>query len=609
MPKPFIAIDGESYTIDGEHRYVLLMDSNRRYLYDPAGLSTKKCLDFLLDLGKSAIPVAFGLNYDVNMVLRDMGRKKLTQLWTEGKAPWYEYDLTWIPGKWFAIATGVGKNRRTIRINETFGFFQSSFVKALEKWNIPYQDADELEAMKATRSAFDQDMTKRVIAYCHSECVLLVQLMDALRDALQGTDIFLDRWIGAGSIASALLSGGKKCPMFTPNHVKVHHVPHTELPPEVGYASLGAYFGGRTELFQQGEFPTVTEYDIASAYPFAALSLSSLRGTWTNTIPPVETLAKTTGLFEVQWNLPLRVSLAPFPYRYKGSRICYPLNGRGWYHGVEVAAALAHYPDYIDILDGWAFTPEDEARPFSWIPELYAYRRKLKAEGHAGEKCIKLGINSVYGKLAQGVGYRGRPPEFQSYVWAGQITAATRARMFTLAMEHPHDVLMLATDAIFYRGNVDHPTGTNLGDLERVNLTDVFLAQPGVYHAFNDGDEVKRSRGFFAKEIDFDQLRQGYRDQGPHFIGRYESTRFVGAGTALMAKTLDDWRSWVTKDRKLTLYPSQKRLRDPDERPLVHLPPEIPSPVIPSQPYSPKMGGYLDDEVEYAQGREQPLRT
>lgn len=598
--RKFIAIDGEGWTLTDEHRYVLLMDSNGRRIVDPAGLPTKQCFDFLLSLPPKTIPVAFGLNYDVNMMLRDFGRARLQELWREGSCQWFDYRVEWIPGKWFKV---THPKRGKVKVFEVFGFFQMSFVKALKAWNIEVQDGDELESMKQSRSTFDAEMLPRIIDYCRTECELLVKLMDGLRDALEFVNIKLTTWNGAGAIAAAILRA---------ENVKSHLVHQSDLPSEVQHACLCAYFGGRTELFQQGSFPVVSQYDICSAYPYAALSLPSLTNSRWSHVKRYDPGVR-HAIWHVDWSISASadVGLGPFPYRTKGARICYPRNGRGYYHASEVQAAKQLYPgDAIRVSGGWILSTDGSSSPFEFIESLYAYRRQLKSEGLAAEKCLKLGINSLYGKLAQGVGFKGQPPPFQSYFWAGEITARTRARMLTLAAQHPDELVMIATDGIFYAGEVEleHETiGTGLGELEHGTITDCFTAQPGVYCGTKEGAEVKRSRGFFAREIDFQAVQRGSEEFGPYYIGHYQTTRFQGLGTALMSRDMSKWRTWPTADRKLVLAPSTKRILDPEDRPVRHVPPVLSEPVIPSLPYTPKRG-HSDDEEEYRQGKDQPLR-
>jgi hypothetical protein len=595
--RDFIGIDGEGWTLGGEHKYVLLMDSNGRHITDPGGVPTKKVLEWLLDLPKKTIPVAFGLNYDVNMWLRDIGRTRLKELWVDGSTYWFDYTIEWIPGKWFRVRKG----KRSVRIFEVFGFFQTRFVQALSDWDIPVQDTDELEKMKSARSAFDPSMLPRIVEYCHTECKLLVQLMGGLRRALEYVDIHLRTWNGAGAIAASILSS---------RGVKSHLTRHDDLPPEVAQASLHAYFGGRTELFRQGSFPLVSQYDICSAYPWAATFLPSLtEGKWELSIFKDD--SGQHGIFECTWAMPPGLRLGPFPYRTRTGRICYPRNGSGWYHVCEIEHARRLYGSHITVGKGWVLSGGNDNRPFQFIPELYAYRRRLKEEGNAAQKCLKLGINSLYGKLAQGVGHKGNPPPFQSYFWAGEITARTRARMLSVASAHTDDLIMLATDGIFIRGKADlsdaEPIGTNLGDLEHGVITDMFTAQPGVYSGTKDGKHIARSRGFFAKEIDFNSVANGSESEGPNYIGRYKSTRFQGLGSSLMAKDMGHWRQWVESDRKLVLMPTMKRVENPDARPVVHTPPELSEPVLLSAAYTPKRG-HSDDAEEHRQGKDQPMR-
>lgn len=599
--KRFIAVDGESLTEGGDHKYVLLASSQGTYIYDANGLPTSDCLDFLLNLPPKAIHVAFGWNYDVNMILRDVTLPDLVRLWKSGELNWKGYHLEWIPSKWFVVKRG----KRTRKICEMFGFFQSSFVNALRKWDI--EPMDDIEAMKQERGAFDAAMKERIINYCISECRQAVELMDELEIALDAVNLKLRSWVGAGSIASALMQR---------EGIKNYLEPDSTYGEVVYDAIRRSYFGGRSELFLQGSFDTLWDYDIVSAYPSYAQYLPSMAGgTWTETN---DYCNHPYSLWLCHWELDPNVVISPFPVRPSDTKtdIYYPYSGRGWYHGVEVEAARRIYGDAIVVERGVTFEPgNSRLRPFEFIPELFAYRRELKDEGHGGEKVIKLGLNSLYGKLAQGVGYGGKPPPFQSYYWAGLITASTRARVMELAALAPDDLVMVATDGIFFRKPIDVELSNQLGGLELTVMSDVFVAQPGVYSATVDGESFGRSRGFFSREIDFDQLRLGFQTAGPHYTGKYESTRFVGIGSALLTKSLSDWRTWKTNERKLSLYPSRKFIDDDagSTNPVRHAPPYC-DPTLISARYRARVAQspITDDEIAaylgYTQGIEQPLR-
>lgn len=594
MPfKRFVAIDGEAVTDDTGHYYVLLAASTGKTRWENDGLSTTQCFDFLLKLRqekKSYIFVAFGLNYDVNMWLRDFGEGTLRRLWKQHRVKWYSYTIEWIPGKWFSVRKG----KTTVRIHEVFGFFQTSFVNSLRKWDIPVPG--EVETMKQLRSEFSDDDRERITQYCLDECDALVTLMKALQKALRDVDLVPASWIGAGAIAARLLSR---------REVTQHHVYDSDFPDEVCNGILRSYFGGRVELFQQGHFATLMDYDIRSAYPTKALSLPSLvDGHWRHTqdFEP----NSPHGIYRVKWKLDDSYPIMPFPFRMK-KEIFYPSNGHGWYQAVEVSRALKIHPS-IEIHEGWIFEPATDYKPFHFIREDFKHRAKLKAAGHPGEKVLKLGLNAMYGKCAQGSGFRGKPPRFQSYFWAGYMTAATRAQMLSAAEQAPESIVMIATDGIFFTAPFpDIECSDGLGGWDVAEMQDVFVAQAGVYQATVDGETIAKSRGFFSREIDFDQLRAGYDDEGVYFVAEYDSTRFVGLGSALMMRDRSSWRTWRTSQRKLSLYPSRKFPLDDTATPTRVVAPSVPRGRL-SDIYVPKDGSmeWAKKAMDFVEGMEQP---
>lgn len=591
----FVAIDGESFSPpNGGHNYVLMACSVGDYVFNENGLSTKQCFDYLLNLRRKAkryIFVAFGLNYDVNMMLRDIPPEKLERLWKDKRVTSYGYQIEWIPGKWFSVKRGD----TSIRIYDVFGFFQASFVTALKRWGIEPQE--DMEAMKAARSDFDSAMKEQIIAYCIAECTQLVELMDSMHSALKDVDLVPSSWMGAGSLAAALLKRHK---------VRESHCYDSDWPKEVTKAIYHSYFGGRVELFKQGNFERLVDYDVVSAYPSQALSLPNLKGgTWE--YQKAYSRTERYALWFCEWDIP-SCTIAPFPFRSAGN-IYYPSRGRGWYHAVEVKRALEVYPQ-INVLGGWAFTPADDTKPFDWIREVFKHRAELKEKGHAGEKVLKLGYNAVYGKLAQGYGFRGKLPRYQNLFWAGYITSGTRARLFDIASQSPAQLVMIATDGIFFEEPApDVVESKTLGGWEKSILTDVFVAQPGVYQATDsEGNTYGKSRGFFAREINWDDLRDGMRDNGPNHIGRYTSRRFVGLGSALTRNDeLGVWRTWAEGERKLSLYPSRKFIGDETAAVVTHVPPEFKAGAM-SEIYKPKATGLPEEVLDYLAGMEQPLR-
>lgn len=593
----FVAIDGESYTDENDHRYVLLAASNGEYTYNPNGLPTATCFDFLLTQRakqSNYLFVAFGLNYDVNMMLRDIPKPALQHLWDKGSLDWGPYRLAWVPGKHFSVKTS---NRKAVRIYDVFGFFQCSFVNALKRWNIPLPD--DIEEMKQSRSIFSDEMRDKMIDYCIGECQSLVALMDAMRDALRDVDLMPSSWVGAGSIAAAMLNR---------HGIRDFHRYDDDFPAPVHDGIMRSYFGGRVELFQQGYFPRLTDYDVCSAYPSECLSLPPmLGGTWNHASDFLP--GERHSIWRVEWDVDPDEIVMPFPYRQKGN-IYYPSRGHGWYHYPEIETALRAYPENITVHEGWTFKPLGNHEPFAFIQDVYDERAKLKVVKHPGEKVLKLGLNSLYGKLAQGVGFNNKLPPFQSFYWAGRITSGTRARLFELAKAAPEQLVMIATDGIFFADPPPQfPVSNRLGGLDVTTFTDCFVAQPGVYCGTDpDGERFARSRGFFAREINFDALRDVWDTDGPYGETVYPSRRFVGLGSALHRNDFTVWRTWNESTRRLSLYPNRKFLREWEiGTPIRHHPGRMDDYRL-SDVYTPKGAITSTELLDLVEGTEQPMR-
>lgn len=618
-PARFVAVDGESYNpIKGEPaRYFLLVASTGRSAYAARGLSTLRCFDFLLGLRRSeagSVLVCFGLNYDVNHWLRDVNVRNLRELWETGETTVMirgrKFLLEWIPGKFFGVKDVWAGDYA--RVSEVWGFFQSSFVAALEKWDVP-DPGGLIARMKAERSEFDLTKRSEIERYALAECGLLVVLMERVRDSLAAVDLRPTTWQGAGSVAAALLRR---------HDVQSARGNEDDLPEPVADAVMRAYFGGRIEVFSLGVFSNVTAYDVNSAYPSAAVTLPATAfGEWREVSDWREEYRSMMGVWLVEWDVP-RAIIGPFPYRHKRT-IYYPTSGTGWYHGVEVAAALALHPLGVSVRRGYVWHPAaPDWLPFDFLRDVYAERRRLKDAGQAAEKMLKLAVNSVYGKLAQGVGFRGTVPPFRSYAWAGHITAATRARLADLALAGgERNVVSMSTDGIVFLRDPGLPTGSGLGELERTRYRELFVAQPGIYSATDDsGNVVNRSRGFFQQEIDYPTLRAGWEREGPWHVQATIGDRFVGLGAALAHREpADYWRRWMTVERRLSLWPARKiprGLLDGQEwtgraLALGLLPPANPRPGELSDAYVPKAGmlAVPDGAGEYTAGMEQPLRV
>ncbi len=550
--KMFIAIDGEGQnrkesfefvTAQKEtievfpHDYVMLSSSQGHTIecWNEGGLSSGQCFNFLLQYAGQGIVVGFSIGYDINKWLKDLDQATLKQLWANGSCEWNSYRIEWLPSKYFRIS----KNGQTTTAYDVFGFFQKSFIKALKDWKLDVPK--EIEEGKAQRNSFTKKQRAQIKKYNLIECALLVQMMNKVRDAMIEADALPTHWHGAGAIASEL---------FKQNRI----VEHNAQPNEMYKYFTSAYYGGRVQLLKQGEATSVYCHDINSAYPAAMRLLPSAIGEWYDVSGIVN---NRYSLYYVEWKLPKKAILSPFPFRHKRA-IHWPLEGAGWYWQPEVMAALTHYPKHVKVKHGFEFIAEDQnSYPFQFIQRLYDKRKEFIDCGSDAQLILKLGINACYGKVAQSIGHGNRNPAFQNYFWAGWITSLTRARIFDLAMSSPNSVISISTDGIVALDKLcEHSKSKILGCWSVEKANNFFSLQSGVYIFDNDAGEKKiRTRGFSPKSINYNECRQIWTKDSSLGEYNYTERRFMGLGSCLRGR-LPLWGNWVDQERSINFWPN-----------------------------------------------------
>jgi DNA polymerase type B, organellar and viral len=505
--RPFMGVDGEGCGRNrkGQQHYKLLRAGDAGQLlqlHTGRHLRTAECLDFICKLPADRCLVGFSFGYDATQILRDLSPERIERLfdmnkpWGEGFSRWVywnDFALQYIPKNFLRVArvrrgylrhpngepvrhpiTGalsptmqiVPKSTRTVW--ETFGFFQSTFLKALQDFDVGREHWPEIERNKAGRSAFVR-ITERIKRYCGLECQLLADLMERFRTICLDTDIRPASWSGAGKLASYL-------------HAKHRTITRPELesrtPAGVLQAANDAYYGGRFEVTHVGLIDgPIHECDIGSAYPDAMRQLPCLlHGDWQEASPAELSGAGPGALFvaAVHFRHPPGVPLCGLPVRTDKGVLVWPGEGNGVYWSPELRSA-ERLGATLDYRGGWRYVQRCQCHAFDWIDPLYRVRLSL-GKGARG-KPLKLGLNSLYGKLAQRIGN----PRYGNLIWAGLITALTRAKLNQAIAQAPGQILMLATDAVLSRVPLQLPIGDQLGQWEAETHDRLFIVQPGLY--------------------------------------------------------------------------------------------------------------------------------
>lgn len=553
MSREFVAWDGEGMTEeDGSHTYFMIANSLGAEMYSREGLKTLDVFDlFMKYAGDKRIHVGYGLGYDINMIVGDIPRDVLEVLYKEGTARWKGYGMEWRPGKSFAL----WKDGAYFRIFDVLPFFQRSFVSALDEYfgeNWEYRD--QIIAGKAARGSFQESQMEEVGEYNAAELVLLVRLVTTLRQRLFAVDLRISRWDGPGAIATALY---KK--YDTKSYMG-------EVPDPVAEASRNAYAGGRFELIRQGHSPyPAYQYDIRSAYPSAIATLPCLaHGKWTRRETPDTVLKFGMYRIEVHENINPFTQPQPLWRREKDGRIFYANKPHNWFWSPEAQLVLGD--PRVTFHEAWEWEQECDHEPFAFVEALYNKRAALKKAGDGAHIGLKLGLNSLYGKLAQQIGWNRdeegqlRIPPYHCLEWAGYVTAHCRSNVYRAAMLAPNDIIAFETDAVFSRVPLAVDIGERLGQWEATEYSNLTYLKSGMYYATrSDGREVEKARGINKGTLTRQTVIENISGNNKM---EARQTRFITLGQALH-QDFTLWRKWITGPKMISTMVWGKRIECP----------------------------------------------
>jgi len=568
---------GDSDSVYQKQDYVLLAvrgdDGTSVTLKNPdwSRLTTEQCLKFLMTLWSPTkrFIVGFGLNYDFSQILYDLPLKQVLRLKdNDSKVPntayYKRWQITMLPGRYMRVLERgkKGTKGKSITVWDTFTFFQSSFATAAEKCGLLADSsrADLLRYMKSERSNFTKDTMSEVEKYNQLELELGIEMFQKIRHHWVDLDLRLTQFHGAGAVAGAMLRE---------NHVREYMDRESDgmMNPRAPDLECGechyhrylctdiiarAYFGGRFDYSQQGLIGEVHEYDINSAYPFEATQLPCLsHARWIrrNGYHDVQ-----YGVYRVRWDS--AGAWAPYPYRLPNGKVAYYSNGEGYYYRNEVRAGAAFAN--TDITETWELVVECEHQPFKWVADYYKFRQELKRKGDYGEKLIKLGLNAIYGKLAQELGYGGNLPPYQNYIWAGMITSNTRARLMGACALSAGAITHMATDGIYSTRELPIDTDPDsLGAWEHKEMADLILVCNGMYSS----REKTATRGYAPKQIPWESVRQQFAAGDFQSKVDVDDREFVALASVIDERSYERRCTWKTATGHMAVTPPRWKVR------------------------------------------------
>lgn len=568
MNRPFIAWDGEGWEEDGVHNYKFLANSLGDIITASNGcsLSSLEVFELFMDVRNrvpDAFNVVFGGNYDFNCIVRGNGLpfSRACELYATGNTYISGYSVKLMPSRLLQVGeTSMLKDdweERRFILYDVFSFFQKSFVDALDEY-FPdgWEGRDLIVEMKQKRRDFEYESMQKKIDYNFLELKNLVRLMDELRQRLYDAGVLVSRWYGPGAIATKVLQSRR---------IKECMDQDTSLQNDsFGHAVRAAYSGGRFEVIKCGySNAPVYEYDINSAYPFAMTKLPNLaHGEWVHydEFPGWHHF----GLYHVvaKCHASIDEHEEPFPLfrRDEHNAINYPSAVSGWYWTPEAEVSSRH-PNLYDwkIDEAWIFHEEDtNDRPFAFLHDMYRQRQLLKKIGSGAHIGLKLAMNSMYGKMAQQIGWRDegktlRLPPFHQLEWAGYVTSHCRAQVLDAVLENLSHVIAFETDAVFMDVPMDNiRTGKGLGEWETTEFSDMLYIQSGMHWGTIIGGSIEpRTRGISDRILSRKSVMEKLLIPGGFRDIEVPDSRFVTLSLAVN-QDYRKWCQWIDATKKIS---------------------------------------------------------
>lgn len=522
---------------------VLFLSANAErhvdYRYDAAGLTLIDVLEWLIRAGRGKLCAGFYFNYDAGQIVRMLPPLHQMQLAAKGRVTYRQFRIRHVPGKRFSVSGPEG----SVTVWDVAGWAQCSFLRLCQDWKLG-TDAErtQVSEMKARRGDFDNAGERELVSYTTLECALLADWVERVISLHESCDIKLKAYSGPGSTASAMV----RARQWTP----------PDIPAPVAEVAQVAFFGGRSEISCMGPIPgPVHSYDVNSAYPRAISELPELAGArWFRARQHVP---GAWGFYRVRWQQKRGAPWGLFPVRgaqlpdgHRSVSLLYPTEGVGWFHSIEVDSAIRAAPGCVEVMD--ARFVEPRGAPFAWIQEVATRRLEYKAAGDARAFPLKVGLNSIYGKLAQ---HTGVAP-LQCLTYAAAVTAHTRAQLTALAIRHGHDIVLLATDGILSTAPLPScELGAGLGQWEYCAYDKAWILQAGVYWA----GEKKRTRGIDARGLSLEQVEAVWWKRKTRAVVTLPVRRVISYRQAIAYGKLELSGAWVESTRDVSFSPAPRR--------------------------------------------------
>lgn len=511
----FRGLDTET-TSDGKARVIATDTSAIRVYWFP------NIVEFLFRHGEKY--VTWNLGYDYRAMLKWLPPEVWKELYDKHNVEYDRYRLQLKGNKQFKIGVKNGRRWVYVTLYDIAQFYGYQKLENAAEQYLNRHKEDVGGWVDFVRETQDVDKELKYLDshidevkyYCQKDAVLAKDLAEYMFTNLEKVGADTSNPISPANIAGKLMV--QKIPDFP-----------TEFP---GLQELHmqfikmAYHGGMFSIYQRGKFTQpIYEYDIVSAYPSVMKSLPHwYNGEFEYSEDEDYILSSEHGWVACEFDCEFipRPTLFPeyfymsYPntektgvfdkYLVNGQKILYTVGKRLQVLTLEEVKWLQRHGFFCKVLFGvvWNQTKNKYPdRPFAFIEDLFNERQRIIREN--GKKdmrqyAIKIMLNSMYGKTAQDPEKYGYNNPTTNWAYASIITAETRLKVAEVAVNHPNEVIEIATDGVYTTKPIPElPLGKELGQWELTEYIEGLFIGGGIRQLVTEDGKTKlKARGIGA---------------------------------------------------------------------------------------------------------------
>ena len=446
-----------------------------------------------------------------------------------------------------------------------YNFLDTSLDKASKTLLKESKLSDIVDSSKLNTDIFywkkNQD---NIIKYCIQDAVLTKKLAGYFWDLIYEKMAYIPK---------RPFSKGKISEEYFLNRIWIPTI--NEIPREVLKYAYNSYSGGRFEILQRGYFPELWSYDIKSAYPAEIANLKDYtKGEWDKVRGEYHKDAD-GGFYRVNISV-FEKNVSPVVQKFKNVLNIYP-NGkmRLYLTKNEIEFIEKCFPKvYIEVIDGYEFMAHEFYYPFKKEIE-YLYQWKETEKNPDIKYCVKIILNSLYGKTIQAVG--GNTGKLFNPLYASEITANTRIKLLSLPHGNYDKVIAFSTDSVKSTIPLDVPNKPKLGDFELDFKGEGIYLMSDIYSFWNSETKKTKNkfRGFsLAVEKDYEspeeisllKILDSIKSETEY---TYLTKRVHHLGECLLhthKRTMNDLNIFSVAEKKININGDSKRIWDRDFR-------------------------------------------